>query len=357
MLFLAVAAPPFGDMVNLSPDALMLNGARGPVAVTSPSPSGGQVAVATATPSPTPSPEASESSAVSEAPSPTPTPKVTAKPGSKPWLAWKPKGVGTMTRVDMQAPWTGGQQSTENIDIYTPPGYDPSGDRLYPVLYEAPTGLALWEKGTGTIGALDTMITAGDLPAVIVVFIDSLGAPFGDTQCADMWDGSQWFERYISSDVVSYVDARYKTIADPRARGIMGMSAGGFCAPMLATRHPDVFHTSISFSGYFWAGASGVTAAQPFGSSAPDVLAHSPMSVVTQVKPEDRSSLYFIVVANLAQDFYGPNAANFDKTLSDNGFGHILINSGYKHGWPQVRYEIQGVLKDWATQLVATGIW
>lgn len=72
---------------------------------------------------------------------PTPSPVITAAPGTKPWLAWRPTGTGKMTRVDMPAPWIGGTKSTSEIDIYTPPGYEAFGDRLYPVLLEAPTGL------------------------------------------------------------------------------------------------------------------------------------------------------------------------------------------------------------------------
>ncbi len=354
---LAVTVPAFGDMVNLSPDALMLNGDHGPGLVPGNSVPGiDPMAQASIRPSPTPSPEPSPSSLTTETPGPTPSPVATAKPGSKPWLAWKPTGGGHLTTVNMPAPWIGGTKSTSEIDIYTPPGYDAVGDRLYPVLYEAPTGLTLWNKGTSMLSTLDTMIDSGQMPSAIVVFIDSLGPPYGDTQCADMSDGQQWFETYISKTVVDFVDQRYKTMIDPRARGIMGMSAGGFCAPMLALRHPDVFSSSISFSGYFWAGAAGSNAARPFGNAA-DIESHSPALLAPQIPALDRSQMYFILVANPGQDFYGPGAASFDKILSAHGFKHLLVNTPYTHGWPQVRYEVPAVLQAWGAQLVVNGIW
>ena len=365
-VLLAVTVPAFGDMVNLSPDALMLNGDHGPGLVPGASfPEGSPIAEASATPTLTSNSQPSPSNPLAtEAPTPTPSPVVTAAPGTKPWLAWKPTGPGQVVQIDLPAPWKGGTKSTSQIDVYTPPGYDTSGDLRYPVLYEAPTGLPLWGKGTSVISTLDTMINSGEMPATIVVFIDSLGSPYGDTQCADMYDGSQWFETFISQTVVEVVDKGYRTIEDSRARGIMGMSAGGFCAPMLALRHPDVFSISISFSGYFTAGASGPTAEKPFGDVA-GIQSHSPIVLAGQTADVYRSSLYFVVIAcqNQAvgacpkQGFYAIHAANFEKVLKADGFKYLNVDSPYTHGWGQVRYETPGALRAWAAQLVVNGIW
>lgn len=354
VILLAIAVPAFGDMVNLSPDALMLNGGHHGLVPDYSIPNISPIAAATATQVPTPSMWASPSA--TESPTPTPTPRITAKPGTKPWLAWKPSGSGHIATVNMPAPWVGGTKSTSEIDIYTPPGYDPYGDRLYPVLYEAPTGLTLWNGGTGVLTALDDLIDSGAMPATIVVFIDSLGAPYGDTQCADAVNAPQWFETYISSTVVDWIDARYKTIADPQARGIMGMSAGGFCAPMLTLRHRDVFSISISFSGYFWAGAGGTSTALPFG-NADGIYSHSPADLAPQIPASDRSKMYFVVIADMGQRFYGPEAQSFEKILKANGFPYLSVNSPYTHSWGQVRYETPGAMAAWGARLVINGIW
>jgi enterochelin esterase-like enzyme len=366
VVLLAATVPAFGDMVNLSPDALMLNGDHGPgLAPVGSFPDISPIAQASTKPSPTASPKDSPSgSTASDAPTPTPSPVITAAPGTKPWLDWKPTGTGQVAEVDLPAPWKGGTKSTSEIDVYTPPGYSNSGDRRYPVLYEAPTGLPLWGKGTGVISTLDTMITSGEMPASIVVFIDSLGSPYGDTQCADMYDGSQWFETYISHTVVEFVDDGWRTIADPRARGIMGMSAGGFCAPMLVLRHSDVFNISISFSGYFTAGASGSTAEKPFGDAA-GIQSHSPIVLAAQTPDAYRSSLYFVVIACQSQqpdacpkqEFYAIHAANFEKVLKVAGIKYLNVDSLYTHGWAQVRYETPGAFLAWGARLVVNGIW
>lgn len=353
LVLLAVTVPVFGDMVNLSPDARMLQGNNqgGGLVHEVSFPAISPIAQATATPSPTPS----SSVALGPAgPSPTPTPSITAAPGSKPWLDWKPSGNGRVTKVDMLAPWIGGTKSTSEINIYTPPGYQGSDARPYPVIYEAPTGLTLWGGGTGVTSALDTLISSGQMPAAIVVFIDSVGAPYGDSECADMYDGSQWFESYITNTVVRWVEERYNVIHDPRARAIMGQSAGGFCAAMLALRHPDVFGVAISFSGYYTAGGGGPASVKPFGST---LDAHSPALLAPKLAAEDKVKPYFIIVANPYQSFYGPNATNFEKILQTNGYRFYAIHSLYTHGWPQVRYETPVALEAWSAQLVISGIW
>ncbi len=370
VVLLVVAVSACGDRVNVSPDAPMPSGTNGrglapgnsipdisPIAQASMTPSptagspsspSGSMASATPMPSPTPLP--------SPTPSPSPTPAITVAPGTKPWLAWKPSGTGKVYTINMPAPWVGGRKSTSDVSVYTPPGYDAAGARRYPVLYEAPTGLALWGGSTGVVPALDGMIDSGAIPASIVVFINSLGPPYADTQCADFYDGRQRFETYISETVVHYIDLHYKTIVDPRARGIMGMSAGGFCAPMLALRHPDVFSISISFSGYYWAGAAGGSSATPFGGTA-GLNAHSPALLAPQIPAKERSKLYFVLVADMSQRFYGPQAAAFEKILTADGYKYIAATSPYTHGWSQVRYETPGAMQAWGARLVVNGIW
>jgi S-formylglutathione hydrolase FrmB len=162
----------------------------------------------------------------------------------------------------------------------------------------------------------------------------------------------------MSNTVVNYVDQNFRTIRDPRARAIMGMSEGGFCAPMLMLRHPDVYSVSISFSGYFWAAGSGSwNSSRPFLRDRASIDAHSPALLVSKIPSSDRSKLYFIIIAEAGQEFYGPGAAAFEKTLDSEGYRYLAIKSSYPHGWNQVRYQTPGVLKAWGAQLVINGIW
>lgn len=341
---LLVTVPVFGDLVNFAPDSLMRRGAAPQV-----------VAAATATPT---DPPASPSATPAESPSATdpasPSPSPTANP--QPWLDWKPTGAGQVTTTTMPAPWKGGSANAVNLTIYTPPAYDSGGSpSRYPVLYEAPTGYRLWDDATNVKTALDTLIDSGAMPATIVVFIDSLGGPFPDTECANSYDHREWYDTFVSQTVVGWVDGHYRTIATQSARAVAGMSEGGYCAAILALHHPDVFGTSISFSGYYQAGAVGSVSAAPFGGNKALLAADSPTVVAPQLTAATRAQLYFIIIAKPDQPTYGPDAAAFEKILKANGYPFLGVASTEPHGWPQVRAYFPGAVEAWATHEVATG--
>ncbi len=308
------------------------------------------------TSSPTPEAQQTISPEPSALPSDTPTNGPTPH-NPKPWLAWKPKGKGEVLKsINLPPPWIGGTRTTEDFGVYTPPGYNPQGTRHYPVVYEAPSPFKLWNNETNAVQALDSLIDAGTIPAMIVVFIDEWGAPYPDTECADSVDGKMWMETFISRTVVDYVDAHYLTIRKSAARAVMGMSTGGFCAAMLTLRHPSVFGSSISFSGYYQAGTVSATSARPFGNQPAVLQAHSPLYLVGEIPPADRSSLYFVVVADPNQAYYGPQATAFEKALKADKYPYTPIVSAYGHGWPQVRHEFQGALEHWAARLAFEGV-
>jgi enterochelin esterase-like enzyme len=285
---------------------------------------------------------------------PTPMPSITAAPGTKPWLAWKPTGNGEVTLVNMPAPWTNAAGYID-VYVYTPPGYDPNGTRLYPVVYEAPTGLGLWDGSTGTIAQLNSLIDSGAMPAAIVVFIDESDPPLSPSECVDSANKEQWFETYILN-VVQWVDSHYDTLPDPRARAVMGMSEGGFCAAMLASRHPGIFSVSISFSGYYWAGTAGGGSAAPYANQT-DMDAHSPALLVPNLSPEVQASMYFEIVADDSQFYFGAQATSFEKILSANGVDYLAVNDPSGHGWTEVQDQEPKALEAWAARMVISGIW
>jgi hypothetical protein len=350
---LVVTVPAFGDLVNYAPDSLMRRGA-GPQDVaaatslpTDPPPALSASAIASAQPSAAASPN-------SAAVQPSPDPTLGAP--DRPWLAWLPTGVGTVTITNMAAPWKGGIGNAVDVTVYLPPGYNANGTRRYPVLYEAPTGYQLWDGATNVKTALDTLIDRGSMPATIVVFVDSIGGPYPDTECADSFDHREWFDTFIGVTMVGWMDSHYRTIARPEARAITGMSAGGYCAANIALHHPGVFGSSISFSGYFAAGAAGATAAAPFGGSKALLASNSPVLVAGQLGRVTRQGLYFILIAKPDQPFYGAQAILFEKTLAIYGYGSDDIVASEPHGWQQVRDYFPAAVEAWAAHAVATGV-
>ena len=62
-------------------------------------------------------------------------------------------------------------------------------------------------------------------------------------------DPASRYETHVAGEVVSFIDAHYRTIADRRHRAITGLSMGGFGALHLATNHLEVFGGAGSISG------------------------------------------------------------------------------------------------------------
>jgi S-formylglutathione hydrolase FrmB len=62
-------------------------------------------------------------------------------------------------------------------------------------------------------------------------------------------DSSMQYETYIVHEVVDFIDRKYRTIKDPQARAISGLSMGGHGALYLALDYPSVFGACGSMSG------------------------------------------------------------------------------------------------------------
>ncbi len=62
-------------------------------------------------------------------------------------------------------------------------------------------------------------------------------------------DQGMKYETYVSDELVSWIDSRYKTIRDRSGRAITGLSMGGHGALYLAFRHQEVFGAAGSMSG------------------------------------------------------------------------------------------------------------
>jgi enterochelin esterase-like enzyme len=273
-------------------------------------------------------------------------------PNQRPWLAWRPSGSGSVASVQLPALPSESSSPMEDVSIYTPPGYDAKGARRYPVLYEAPFAYNLWDSSINVRVALDTMIGRGTVPAMIVVFVNAWRPP---NDCSNAADCKHWMDLFIAGAVVSYVDSTYLTLPRPTSRALAGFSEGGYLAPALALRHPDTFGAAIAISGYFGTDDGGTNAWQPFGSDPADIAAASPIVAATRLPAADRARLFFIVVAQPRQWFFGAQATDFERLLASEGYGYKALDSNVGHGWDQVRQTLPLALETWAARLVALG--
>jgi putative tributyrin esterase len=134
-----------------------------------------------------------------------------------------------------------------SLAVYLPANYATSGKR-YPVVYFL-HGLPAVAGSFRGADFLARALASSGRRAIIV-------APQGardndsDPEYLDWGPGRNW-ETAITRDVVGYVDSHLRTISTRRGRAIVGLSAGGYGAVMLALHHLPAFSVVESWSGYF----------------------------------------------------------------------------------------------------------
>ena len=133
------------------------------------------------------------------------------------------------------------------LEVYVPAGYATS-DRRYPVVYFL-HGLPASSTAYRGADFLARALAASGRQAIIVA---PQGARDDDTdpEYLDWGNGRNW-ETAITRDVVGYVDSNFRTVPKRSARAIVGLSAGGYGAVILALHHLPSFSVIESWSGYF----------------------------------------------------------------------------------------------------------
>lgn len=161
------------------------------------------------------------------------------------------KVKGTLQHIKVASAALGGRN--QDVYVYLPPGYAAHPNRRYPVLYllHGFPGRPLAFLLTVRMGVVEDALIARHRarPLILVMPFGSTGT-FTDKEWANGANPSEGWATFVSRDVVTAIDARYRTIAKPSARGIAGLSEGGYGAINIALQHPDEFRLVESWSGY-----------------------------------------------------------------------------------------------------------
>ena len=174
-------------------------------------------------------------------------------------------------RVRTDTLWAQALGARKELVVYLPPSYGTDTARRYPVAYYlhgSGGNETNWTQKAGLAAVMDSLVAAG-MPEMIVampdgddswyttynVLLDMAGCrkalPEGanaDKDCV-AWPH---YDDYIAFDIVSHVDATYRTRADRAHRGIAGLSMGGYGAIALALQYPREFAAAASHSGVLW---------------------------------------------------------------------------------------------------------
>ncbi|MBM3880927.1 MAG: esterase [Verrucomicrobia bacterium] len=134
--------------------------------------------------------------------------------------------------------------------VYTPPGYDQHPDRRYPVLY-LQHGWGENEYGWGAQGCadliMDNLLAENKTRPFIIVMIYGMTNEirFGGLRNFDIGP----FETVLVKELIPFIDANFRTLADQPHRAMAGLSMGGMETKTIALRNLDTFSHIGLFSG------------------------------------------------------------------------------------------------------------
>ena len=138
--------------------------------------------------------------------------------------------------------------------VYVPPAYEAEPAHRFPALYliQGHTGqLDMWRNRSAfrpTVPELvDRLFADEGCPPALVVFVDAWTS-YGGSQFLDS-PGVGNYHTYLCEEIVPFVDARYRTLAQPAHRGIAGKSSGGYGAMVTPMLRPDLFGGLATHAG------------------------------------------------------------------------------------------------------------
>jgi len=134
-----------------------------------------------------------------------------------------------------------GDAVDRDVIVLLPPSYNKDKHRRYPVVYALhgfSIGAEQWSHEIHVPQTIEGAFAQG-AKEMIVVLPDSKTIHHGSMYSSSVTTGD--FERFISHDLVSYIDAHYRTLANRESRGLAGHSMGGYGATRIGMKHSDVF--------------------------------------------------------------------------------------------------------------------
>jgi enterochelin esterase-like enzyme len=157
-------------------------------------------------------------------------------PGAKPVRVERIKIHGTALEGNLE-----GNAVDRDVLVFLPPSYDKQKSRRYAVVYALhgySIGAEQWSQEIHAPQTIEGAFAQG-ANEMIVVLPDSKTIHNGSMYSSSVTTGD--FEKFISRDVVSYIDAHYRTIPNRLSRGLVGHSMGGYGATRIGMKHADVF--------------------------------------------------------------------------------------------------------------------
>jgi enterochelin esterase-like enzyme len=142
------------------------------------------------------------------------------------------------------------------------------------------------------------------------------------------WTGP--WERYVVQDVLPWSERHLPLTATPGTRTLAGFSAGAYGSVDIGLRHPGLFGTLESWSGYFKSPKDGSLAS----ATAAERMAHDPLALLPAAAAELRAGhVRIFLSAGRGEPKTLLAARTFARELSGLGLQHVLdVTAGGHHG-------------------------
>lgn len=134
-------------------------------------------------------------------------------------------------------------ETTRQLLVYTPPGFDPNGNIKYPVLYLIHGGSdteETWTKVGRANFIADNLIAKGKAVPMIIVM------PYGNVRPKPMPD----FTKDMINDIIPFIEANYPVLTDSKHRAVAGFSVGGGQTLNIGLTNTDKFAYICSYAPY-----------------------------------------------------------------------------------------------------------
>lgn len=156
--------------------------------------------------------------------------------------------------------------SSRNVLVYLPPGYDDDPERRYPVLYmQDGQNLVVPEDAFGGVawGVDETaqqLIVAGSVEPLVIVGIYNTPQRLDEYTHVKAERGkmrgqggkADHYGQMIIEELKPFIDTEYRTKSEREFTGLGGSSLGGLVSLYLALKRPDVFSRIAVVSPSVW---------------------------------------------------------------------------------------------------------
>ncbi|MEO6732146.1 MAG: alpha/beta hydrolase-fold protein [Ferruginibacter sp.] len=133
--------------------------------------------------------------------------------------------------------------TTRQLLVYTPPGFDATAKKKYPVLYLIHGGSdteETWTKVGHANFIADNLIAQGKAKPMIIVM------PYGNVRPAPMPD----FTKDVINDIIPFIESNYPVSTDSKNRAVAGFSVGGGQTLNIGLTNTDKFAYICSYAPY-----------------------------------------------------------------------------------------------------------